>query len=300
MNNTDLTKRHLEVNLCVHEQHGPNQKTTGGEPMCSWTTRTKPKDNWGWTHVFMNNTDLTKRQHGVNPGVHEQHGPNQKTAGGEPMCSWTTRTKPKDNWGWTYVFMNNTDLTKRQLGVNPCVHEQHGPNQKTTGGEPMCSWTTRTKPKDNWGWTYVFMNNTDLTKRQQGVNPCVQEQHGPNQKTAGGEPMCSWTTRTQPKDNWGEPMCSWTTRTKPKDNWGWTYVFMNNTDPTKRQLGVNSGAHEQHGPNQKTTGGEIMYSWTTRTPSKRQLKVNSGAHEQHGPNQMKTASEPRCSWTTRT
>ena len=52
----------------------------------------------------MNNTDLTKRQLGVNPGVHEQHEPNQKTTGGEPGA-----------------------------------HEQHGPNQKTTGGEPRCS-----------------------------------------------------------------------------------------------------------------------------------------------------------------
>ena len=27
-------------------------------------------------------------------------------------------------------MMNNTDLTKRQLGVNPGVHEQHEPNQR--------------------------------------------------------------------------------------------------------------------------------------------------------------------------
>ena len=35
--------------------------------------------------------------------------------------------------------MNNNDLTKGKLGVNPGIHEQDGPNQKTTGGEPMCS-----------------------------------------------------------------------------------------------------------------------------------------------------------------
>ena len=57
---------------------------------------------------------------------------------------------------------------------------------------------------------------------------------------------------------------------------------MNTTDITKTQLGVNSGVHEQHGPNQKTTG------------------VNSGAHEQHGPNQKTTDGESRISWTTRT
>ena len=74
--------------------------------------------------------------------------------------------------------MNNTDLTKRQLRVNPGAHEQHGPNQKITEGD-----------------TKVFMNNTDLTKRQLRVNSGAHEQHGPNQKTTGGEPMCSGTTR---------------------------------------------------------------------------------------------------------
>ena len=69
--------------------------------------------------MFMNNTDITKRQLGVTSGEHEQHGPNQKTTGGEPM--------------------NNTDIIKRQLKVNPYVHDQHRPNQKTTEGELRCS-----------------------------------------------------------------------------------------------------------------------------------------------------------------
>ena len=32
--------------------------------------------------------------------------------------------------------MNNNDLTKAKLGVKPGIHEQHGPNQKTTGVNP--------------------------------------------------------------------------------------------------------------------------------------------------------------------
>ena len=52
---------------------------------------------------------------------------------------------------------------------------------------------------------------------------------------------------------------------------------MNNTDLTKRQLEVNSGGHEQHGPNQNTTEGEPC------------------VHEQHGPNQMTTEGEYRSS-----
>jgi hypothetical protein len=75
------------------------------------------------------------------------------------------------------VFMNNTVLTKRQLGVNPCAHEQLEPNQKPTG-----------------------------------VNSGAHEQHGPNQKTTGGEPyMNTWV---QPQFSFGkvrvvhEPVCS--------------------------------------------------------------------------------------------
>ena len=53
--------------------------------------------------------------------------------------------------------MNNTVLTNTKLGVNPDAHEQHRPNQKTTGVNQ------------------VLMNNTDLTKRQLVVNPDVNE-----------------------------------------------------------------------------------------------------------------------------
>ena len=54
--------------------------------------------------MLMNNTGLTKIKLGVNPGVHEQYGPN-----------------------------------KIKLGENSDAHEQHGPNQHQTEGEPMCS-----------------------------------------------------------------------------------------------------------------------------------------------------------------
>jgi hypothetical protein len=76
------------------------------------------------------------------------------------------------------MLMNNTNLTNTKLGVNPCAHEQHAPNLQ------------------NWGWTHVLMNNTDLTKTKLAGNPDAREQHEPNQKTTGGEPRGSWTTRT--------------------------------------------------------------------------------------------------------
>jgi hypothetical protein len=52
----------------------------------------------------MNNMDQIKIKMAVNPGAHEQHGPN-----------------------------------KIKLGVKSDAHEQHEPNQHKTGGEPMCS-----------------------------------------------------------------------------------------------------------------------------------------------------------------
>ena len=54
------------------------------------------------------------------------------------------------------MLINNRDLNKIKLGVNPDAHEQHVSN-----------------------------------KIKLGVNPGAHEQHEPNQKTTGGEPRCS-------------------------------------------------------------------------------------------------------------